>query len=239
MEGSFTPVFDGPIPVNQKEFSLPTLSPPGTLSPRTINTTLTRGQIKLPLSTNETIPKISLSNNKLSSYQTLIDRINKSEHVENINNTDKLKWNNQLALKTYYNIKETLGKNPTVLNVDSGGLAIWQKPNGGSYHSFEIRDDTLIKPVVYGGHLIVKFYYPLKSSSIQQLNNMLFSIWYESMSGLISVQCSSLSEAIVIYSLIKMYNDDRIDIKDMTRMYDYYINSNMINYLEEYIMSSE
>ena len=61
----------------------------------------------------------------------------------------------------------------------------------------------------------------------------------QSKSGLIKVQCSSLSEAIVIYSLIKMYNDNHIEIKDMTRLYDYYIKSNMINHLEEYIMSSE
>lgn len=183
----------------------------------------------------------------MNSYQQTIGKINKlyfdkttmvPPDARTYENDLELNWNNQLAIHRVYQVSELLGRNPDVIGKEPGQSVIWYNPKTkigiGQYHKFEIQDQAYqhTKPDRHADFFFVWFRMKMKPEKIADINKITNSSFYYGPGELVCSSCHFLEASIASFSVLKDYNDCRINLEEAIHLYDTRIKELLEEFLE-------
>ena len=185
----------------------------------------------------------------MNSYERMIGEINKLKYNETTSvpkdaikyeNMWNLKWHNKLAIQRVYEVSKLLNKPPDMLGLEAGQSAVWFNPKSkvgkGHYHKFEIHDHAYqhTKPVRHADFFFVWLRMKMKPEKAANINRITTSAFYYDPGQLVCAACHFIEASIATFSVLKEYNDDRINLEQARQVYD-----NRISEMSEEFMESE
>ena len=184
----------------------------------------------------------------MNSYEQMIGSLNKLYYEKTTSlppgiviyeNSWNLEWNNLLAIQRVYEVSKLLNREPDLLGVKSGQSAIWYNPETkvgkGHYHKIEIQDQAYqhTKPARHSDFLFVWLRMKIKPEKAADINKITSSAFYYEPGQLVCAACHFIEASIATFSILKEYNDDKINLDQARQIYDIRIKE----LLEEFIQS--
>lgn len=133
-----------------------------------------------------------------------------------VNNNQRLKWKNTLAIQRFYQIIEITGRNPDLLDVREGGMAIWRNILGrtgtGVYNEWRLQDDGFIHsiPETHTDFLFFTLNMPLKRYAKKKYPEVSDTVCYYPGGEMMMTGCNFYGEGVVALAVIKMLNEEKI-----------------------------
>ncbi len=185
----------------------------------------------------------------MNSYEEMIGSINKLYYDKTTSippdslvyeNVWNIEWNNKLAIQRVYEVSKLLNRGPDVLGKRPGQSAIWYNPETkvgkGHYHKFEIHDQAYqhSKPARHADFFFVWLRMKMKPEKATNINKITTSAFYYDPGQLVCAACHFIEASIATFSVLKDYNDDKINLEQARQVYD-----NRIGELLEEFLKSE
>lgn len=152
-----------------------------------------------------------------------------------------IQWNNPLAIQRVYQVSKLLGKCPDVLGRKQGQSAVWYNPrskvNKGNYHKFEIHDHAYqhTKPARHVDFFFVWLRMKMKPDKAADINKITTSAFYYEPGQLVCAACHFIEASIATFSVLKDYNDDKINLEQARQEYD----NRIVELLGEFLESEK
>jgi hypothetical protein len=137
-----------------------------------------------------------------------------------------LEWDNELAMQKANNIADSFPYSS--IDPTPGGHVIWRNvptSNGHSWYESRITDGFYLhtKPGDHGDFYFFTTIMSLKAHKIPELSKISGSITYYSVGKELTTGCHFEGAAVGTMTIVKMFNDDEINLHEAQRLYDVYI----------------
>ena len=167
---------------------------------------------------------------KMNPYEQMISSVNKIYHKQTTelpsgvpihNNMLNLEWNNLLAIQRVYEMIQVLNRNPDMLGTKKGQSAIWY--DVGSYHKVEIQDQAYqhTKPERHSDFIFVWLRIQMKPEKVADINKITSAAFYYEPGQLLCASGNFLGESIATFSVLKEYNDCKINLEEARELLNY------------------
>ena len=171
----------------------------------------------------------------MNSYERMVGDVNKLYYKKTTtispdtviyDNIWNLKWNNPLAIQRVYQVSKLLGKCPDILGTKLGQSAVWYNPESkigkGNYHKFEIQDQAYqhTKPARHVDFFFVWLRMKMKPEKAANINSITTSAFYYEPGQLVCAACHFIEASIATFSILKDYNDCKINLPQARQEYD-------------------
>ena len=183
----------------------------------------------------------------MNSYERMVGNVNKLYYKETTtispgsvvyDNVWDLRWHNSLAIQRVYQVSKLLGKCPDVLGRRPGQSAIWYNPpskvGNGHYHKFEIQDQAYqhTKPARHADFFFVWLRMKMKPEKAANINKITTSAFYYEPGQLACAACHFIEASIATFSVLKDYNNDKVNVEEARREYDNRISEMLPEFLK-------